>query len=382
MNYEKTIEYIKSLYPNKDFIALHEPVFSGNEKKYLNECIDSTFVSYVGRFVGEFEQLICNFTGAKYAVATVSGTSALHLALVLAEVGQEDEVLIQSLNFVATANAVSYCGGRPVFIDSEQETLGMCPEKLEEFLTSTAIIDDRGNCVNKITGKRIAACVPMHVFGLPSKIKEIQSICQKYNIPMIEDAAEAIGSTYDGRHMGTFGEMGIISFNGNKAVTCGGGGVIITNDENLAKKAKHLSTTAKKNHAWEFIHDEVGYNYRMPNVNAAIGCAQMEKIEFMLQNKRETAAKYKKHFEKTGVSFISESAPGRSNYWINGIILDNRENRDLFLKNANSSGVGVRPVWSRLSELKMYCSCLSTDLSNAKWLEDRIVNLPSGVRAT
>lgn len=291
--FEEIVCFIKSLYPDEDPVPLHAPRFNGNEKKYLVDCIDTTFVSYVGEYVRLFEEHIRDFTGARYAIATVNGTEALHLALILAGVKPGDEVLTQALTFVATANAITYCHAYPVFLDVERSTMGLDPEKLEAFLKENSVEKTDGFCYNRLTGQRISACVPMHTFGHPVKIDRVVEICHKYHVAVVEDAAEALGSFYKGRHAGTFGDLGILSFNGNKPVTAGGGGMIITNLESHGNQAKHLSTTAKLPHTWEFIHDQVGYNFRMPNINAAVGCAQMEKFPQVLENKRQTATLYK-----------------------------------------------------------------------------------------
>jgi aminotransferase in exopolysaccharide biosynthesis len=378
--FEKIVSFIKSLYPTENPVPLHEPRFSGNEKKYLIDCIDSTYVSYVGEYVGRFEDAIRQFTGAKYAVAVSSGTAALHVALLLAEVTSGDEVITQPLTFVATANAISYCSAQPVFADVERSTLGLDPEKLNAFLINNGILKSDGRCYNKETGRKIAACVPMHTFGHPVQINQITEICQKYHIPVIEDAAEALGSFYKGQHAGTFGELGILSFNGNKPVTTGGGGMIITNSEALALKAKHLTTTAKQLHPWEFVHDDVGYNYRMPNINAAVGCAQMECFAEVIENKRVTAQMYNQFFQDIGIPFIAEPAHSRSNYWLNTIVLKDRQERDQFLAYATNKGIQTRPVWALMPNLPMYCHCQCTPIETAQWLEDRLVNIPSSVR--
>jgi len=379
--YNEVTTFIRNLY-NKptDLVPLHAPVFTGNEKKYLNECIDTTFVSYVGRFVTLFEEKIAAYTGAKYAVAVVNGTCALEIALKLCGVKSGDEVLTQALTFVATSNAIAYCGGNIVFIDSEKQNLGMCPEKLEEFLTENTEIRADGYCYNKNTNNKVSACVPVHIFGHPCLIDKINEICSKHNIVVVEDAAESIGSTYFGKHTGTFGKTAVLSFNGNKTITTGGGGMIITDDEQLAKKAKYITTTAKVPHPYEFFHDELGYNYRMTNVNAAIGCAQMEKLDEYIANKRETAALYKEFFAKHKIEFFSEKENCFSNYWLNVIILKDREQREDFLKYTNENGVMTRPAWTLMNKLPMYKNCLHTNLDNAQWLEDRIVNIPSSVR--
>ena len=378
--YKEIADFIKGLYPGKKIVPLHEPVFTGNEKKYLAQCIDSTYVSYVGAFVTRFEEMIKDHTGAKYAVAMANGTLALHTALMLAGVEGGDEVLIPALTFVATANAAAYCGASPVFIDSERATLGMSPDSLNNFLKNETRRKKDGHSYNRKTGERIAACVPVHVFGHPCRIDEIRSICDKYNIALVEDAAESIGSSYRGRHTGLFGRAGVLSFNGNKIITTGGGGMIITDDRKLALKAKHMSTTAKVPHKWEFIHDQVGYNYRLPNVNAAIGCAQMENLTGYLKNKRELAGIYSAFFNKIGIEFINEPEMCRSNYWLNSIIVKNRRERDEYLAYLNSQGIMARPAWRLLSQLRMYRNCHRTELNNAEWLEDRIINIPSSVR--
>jgi perosamine synthetase len=378
--YKETIEFIRKMYNTSDIVPLHAPRFIGNEKKYLNICIDSTFVSYVGAFVTQFEDMIKEYTGAKYAVATANGTLALHTALITSGVHEEDEVLTQALTFVATANAISHCGAKPVFVDSERETLGISPEKLDEFLRQNTIIHDDGFCYNKHNGRKIAACVPVHVFGHPVRIDVIEAICSKYHIVCIEDAAESLGSFYKGQHTGTFGKVGVFSFNGNKIVTAGGGGMVVTNDEATATLAKHITTTAKVVHKWEISHDMVGYNYRLPNVNAAIGCAQMESLPEFLENKRELAGYYKDFFDKMDVFFYTERENCSSNYWLNAILLQDKTERDSFLEYSIASGVMTRPIWRLLNTLPMYKNCQTTDLENANYLADRIVNLPSSVR--
>jgi aminotransferase in exopolysaccharide biosynthesis len=378
--FEKIVSFIKSLYPTENPVPLHEPRFSGNEKKYLIDCIDTTYVSYVGQYVTRFEDEIRQLTGAKFAVAVSSGTAALHVALLLAEVTPGDEVITQPLTFVATANAISYCGAQPVFVDVERATMGLDPEKLNDFLINNATLKSDGRCYNKTTGRKIAACVPMHTLGHPVRIDQIMEICQKYHIPVVEDAAEALGSFYKGQHAGTFGDIGILSFNGNKPVTTGGGGMIITNDEALAAKAKHLTTTAKKPHPWEFFHDAVGYNYRMPNINAAVGCAQMECFAGVLENKRATAQIYNRFFQDAGIAFITEPAHACSNYWLNAIVLKDRQEREQFLAYSRGKGIQTRPVWKLMPDLSMYRHCQCTPLETAQWLEDRLVNIPSSVR--
>lgn len=377
--YKNIVEFVKTLYPNESCIPLHAPVFQGNEKKYLNDCVDSTFVSSVGEYVNKFEEMMCTYSKAKYAVATTNGTSALHMALILVGVERDSEVLSQALTFVATANAISYIGAVPVFIDSADDNLGMCPESLEEFLNSYAdVVGD--HAFNKVTKKRISACVPMHVFGNPVDIDSISKICKKYKIPLVEDAAESLGSFYKGEHTGLKGDVGILSFNGNKVVTCGGGGMIITNNEVLAKKAKHLTTTAKQPHKWEFYHDEIGYNYRLPNLNAAMACAQMEQLPSFISNKRETANAYRNFFAGTDVKFIDESRECQSNFWLNAIQLKSKVERDEFLEFTNSNGVMTRPIWRLMTELPAFAGNLKMPMKNAEHYVNTIVNLPSSVR--
>lgn len=378
-SHQAVIEFIRGLYKTEKYVPLHEPRFFGNEKKYVSDCIDSTFVSSVGNFVGQFEAMICEFTGARYAVATVNGTAALHVALKLVGVDSGDEVITQPLSFIATCNAISYCNAKPIFVDVDLDSMGMSPESLRIFLKLNTR-QESGSCMNNITGKKIAAVVPMHTFGLPCRIEEIEQICQEFNIPLVEDAAESLGSYLNGKHTGTFGKVGTLSFNGNKIITTGGGGMVITNDSDLAKRAKHITTTAKIAHPYEFIHDEVAYNYRLPNINAALGCAQMESLSFQLKSKREIAREYENFFSDTNFQLAKEIDGGRSNYWLNAIVLEDRPQRDLFLRNLNDAGVMTRPIWCLMNKLQMFSNCQSADLSNAIWLEDRVVNIPSSAR--
>jgi perosamine synthetase len=372
------VKFIKSIYIKKRFVPLHEPRFIGNEKKYLNKCIDSTFVSSVGKFVDKFEKKIAKYTGAKYAIATTNGTSALHISLILAGVEQDDEVITQPLNFVASCNAISYCKAKPVFIDVDRATMGLSPEALKSFLEkSTKIINKK--CINKKTKKIIKACVPMHSYGHPCKIDEIKKILKKYHIFLIEDAAESLGSFYKNKHTGTFGRLGVISFNGNKIITGGGGGCIITNDKIIAKKAKHITTTAKLPHKWDFYHNMTGYNYRMPNLNAALLVAQLENLIYFLKNKRELAKKYQSFFKDTDITFFKEPRYCKSNYWLNVIILKNKIMRDQFLEKINSNGVMIRPTWILMNKLPMFKNAQCGDLKNSKWLFERVVNIPSSV---
>ncbi len=376
--FQHIISIIRNRYGN-DYIPLHAPVFRGNEKSYTNNAIDSTFVSSVGEYVNLSEKMLANFTGAKYAVATVNGTAALHASLIIANVQANDLVIMQPLTFVATANAVSYCHAEPLFIDIDKDTLGLSPEKLTKFLCSKTYLDNSGRCIHKESGKIIRACVPMHTFGLMCRIEEIANVCAKYNIFLIEDAAEAIGSYTNNIHSGLIGQLGTLSFNGNKTITCGGGGAIITNDENLAKRAKHITTTAKVPHQWEFFHDEVAYNYRLPNINAALLCAQIEQIETFLKNKEETTQYYHKAFSQKGIDFIKPIAKTKSNFWLNCILLDDKVERDKFLTYSNENGVMTRPAWTLMNKLSMFKSCISDNLDNARDMENRLVNIPSGV---
>ena len=398
-DYKKTIDFIKSVYGNKDFTPLAIPVFAGNEKKYLNECIDTTFVSSVGKFVDRFEEEIAKYTGAKRAVVCVNGTNALHMSLLLAGVKQDDEVLTQALTFIATCNALSYIGAYPVFIDVDRFTMGLSPDALKEWLTKNAEVrkntrvtdlpksqdfvyeEDKLACYNKNTGRRIKACIPMHTFGHPVRIEEIAAICKEWHIELVEDAAESIGSTYKGKHTGTFGKVGAISFNGNKTITTGGGGMLLFNDEELSVFAKHLTTQAKIPHRWEFRHDYIGYNYRMPNINAALGCAQLENLDRYITSKREVAAEYEAFFKNIpDIEFFVDSPDTRSNYWLNAIILKDKEAQLDFLEQTNDNGVMTRPIWELMNRLPIFENCESDSLKNTIWVADRVVNIPSSVR--
>ena len=374
--FNDVIHFIKNLYSGNKSIPLHEPRFVGNEKRYLNECIDSTFVSSVGKFVDEFEEKIANYTGAKYAIATSNGTSALHISLILANVEENDEVITQPLTFVATCNAINYCGAQPIFIDVDKETMGLSPSALQDFLENNTMVKNQ-QCINNSTGEVIKACVPMHTFGHPCMIDEIKDICDKYHIFLIEDAAESLGSMYKNKHTGTFGQMGVLSFNGNKIITSGGGGCLVTNDKRLAKKAKHLTTTAKVPHKWDFYHDMVGYNYRMPNLNAALLVAQLENLDSFINSKRKLAGIYEDFFNGTDYVFVKESIESKSNYWLNSIILQDKNQRDLFLEDTNSQGIMTRPIWTLMNKLSMFEYAQCGDLKNSEWLEDRVVNIAS-----
>lgn len=370
-------DLVRSIYGN-GFIALHRPVFEGNERRYLVDCIDSNFVSSVGEKVAEFEAKIAEFTGCKYGVATVNGTAALHVGLQLVGVQRGDEVITQSLTFVATCNALSYAGAHPVFVDVDRDTLGMSARALRQFLERNAEI--RGaTTYNKSSGRRIAACSPMHTFGLPCRVEDIAAVCADFHIPLVEDAAESLGSFIGARHTGTYGALATHSFNGNKTITTGGGGMIVTNDEALAKRAKHITTTAKIPHPYEFVHDEVGYNYRMPNLNAALGCAQMERLLEMLKIKADISLRYADFFATQQVSFLRARTGTTSNYWLNAIVLETLAARDEFIQATNAAGVMTRPIWRLMSSLDMYKHCQHDGLQNSRWLEARVVNLPSSV---
>lgn len=379
-NYKKTIDFIKSVYDNKDFTPLAVPVFIGNEKKYLNECVDTTFVSSIGKFVDRFEEDMAKYTGAKKAVVCVSGTNALHMSLLLVGVERDDEVLTQALTFIATCNALSYIGAHPVFIDVDKSTMGLSPDAIKEWLTKNAEIR-KGECRNKNTGRRVKACVPMHTFGHPVRIDEIAALCNEWNIELVEDAAESIGSTYKGKHTGTFGKVGAISFNGNKTITTGGGGMMLFQDEELGKLAKHITTQAKIPHRWEFRHDHIGYNYRMPNINAALGCAQLENLDKYIVSKRKVAAEYIEYFKHVDdIEFFVEPENSFSNYWLSAIVMKDKELQLDFLQQTNDNGVMTRPIWELMNRLPMFENCENDGLKNTIWFADRVVNIPSSVR--
>ena len=380
---QEVIESITSVIGHNS-VALHEPEFDGNEWDYVKECIDSNYVSSVGKFVDKFERDLESYTGAKHAIAVSNGTSALHISLLLAGVERGDEVLIPSLTFVATANAVIYCGADPHFVDSEPNSLGIDPEKLRFHLeSSTTLI--AGQCRNRISGKVIRAIVPMHTFGHPSRIQELLEICEDFNIIMVEDAAESLGSFYSNRHTGTFGLLGALSFNGNKTITTGGGGAILTNDSNLATKAKHITTTAKVPHKWRYVHDEVGFNYRLPNLNAALGCAQLEKIESKIDRKRKLFELYQEEFKKlAGLSLLKEPADSRSNYWLQAIMLETPFSalRNEILEQTNEIGISTRPVWDLLTSLEHLKLFPSMDVTQAEEIANSVINIPSSPQLT
>lgn len=371
------INHVREIY-GANPVALHRPVFEGNERQFLLDCIESNFVSSVGLKVAEFEHQVAAFAGTRFAVATVNGTAALHTSLILAGVNQGDEVISQALTFIATCNAISYVGAKPIFVDVDKHTLGMSPDSLRLWLEANALRKG-GRVINRNTGARIAACVPMHTFGLPLRIAEIASVCEEFGIPLIEDAAESLGSYIGSRHTGTFGQLATLSFNGNKIITTGGGGMILTDNEELASRAKHLTTTAKVPDPWEFFHDEVGYNYRLPNLNAALGCAQMEKLTTMLAIKAEVADRYRQFCTTNDLQFVDAPAGTTPNFWLNAITLEDRSARDAFLATSNAAGVMTRPIWRLMNELPMYQDCQNDGLENSRWLADRVVNLPSSV---
>ena len=377
--YSEFVAFVRKLFGTDRHIPLHAPRFEGRERDYILNTIDSTLVSSIGEYVTEFEERISDYTGARQAVAMVNGTTALHVALLLADVGHDDEVITQSLTFVATSNAISYCGAHPVFVDVERSSLGMSPRSLSAFLEEYAEIRDDGLCWNRKTNRILRACVPVHDLGHPVDIIAISALCEKYNVALVEDAAESLGSFSKGKHTGRVGLMGTLSFNGNKIITTGGGGALITDDEKIGKRARHITTTAKISHPWKFLHDEVGYNYRMPNLNAALGCAQIERLPIYVARKRALAERYRTWFEGKNYEFITEPLDAKSNYWINAILVEGKEERDNFLKFTNDNGVMTRPLWTPMHTLPMYKNCTKVELKTTEWLEERVVNIPSSV---
>ncbi|NOV31076.1 LegC family aminotransferase [Methylomonas sp. ZR1] len=376
--FDSFIRLVREIYQTEQFIPLHEPRFAGNEKQYLLDVIDSTFVSSVGPYVTEFESKIAEYTGAKHAIATVNGTAALHVALLLAGVQPGEEVITQAVTFVATCNAIHYCGAEPVFVDVDAATLGLSPLALAEFLDRFGERRDDG-VYNKTSGKRIAACLPMHTFGHPCNLAGLIRVCDDFGMPLVEDAAEALGSRLNGQHCGTFGKLGVLSFNGNKIITTGGGGMILTDNEELARRAKHLTTTAKLPHAWKFEHDQIGYNYRMPNLNAALGLAQLEQLPRFVELKRGLARRYLDWAQISGAHFVEEPAGTDANYWLNALLLDDITQRDAFLEFSNARGVMTRPLWELMSDLPMYQHCQRDNLLQSRRLAERLVNVPSSV---
>jgi perosamine synthetase len=376
---DQLLQVIREQFGNQTTIPLHEPCFQGREKEYLNQCIDSTFVSSVGPFVDRFEEEIARVTATEKGVAVVNGTAALQVALRLSGVKEGDEVITQALTFVATANAVLYNLASPIFIDVDRDTMGLSPDALQHFLEEFAVQREEGT-FNKKTGARIGACVVMHTFGFPARINRLKAICNAWNIPLIEDAAEALGSSVKNTPLGGIGQFGVLSFNGNKIITSGGGGAILTNDTNLAKQAKYLTTTAKVPHPFEYVHDQLGYNFRMPNLNAALLCAQLEQLPRFLENKRQLASVYATQFDRLGIRFRTEQPETTANYWLMCIELDHKQDRDAFLKHSNEKGVMTRPIWTLMNHLPMYSQFQHDSLLNSRYLEERIVNIPSSVR--
>lgn len=376
--YNILIQFIRDRYSTLDQIPLHAPLFIGHERQYLLETINSTFVSSVGPFVDQFEQDMAAYTKSPKAVVTVNGTSALHMALMLAGVTADDYVLTQALTFVATGNAIRYCHAEPIFIDVDKTHLGLSPLAMDAWLEEHAYLDGRGHCRHKSDHRIIRACVPMHTFGHPVDLHALMEVCQRWQLHMVEDAAESLGSLYQGKHTGTFGLLGILSFNGNKIMTTGGGGMILCDTE-LGQRAKHLTTTAKLPHPYEFYHDALGFNYRMPNLNAALGCAQLEQLERFIEIKRDLAECYRQILKQTSLKFIAEPPQCRSNYWLNGVICADRFQRDELLKVTHEAGIMARPAWQLLSRLPMFMDAPKGPLLNSEWLVDRVVNLPSSV---
>ncbi|PWF48942.1 LegC family aminotransferase [Massilia glaciei] len=376
--FDRLIQFAREQYRTKEFIPLHAPVFGGREREYVLETVDSTFVSSVGAFVDRFENDMAAYTGSPRAVATVNGTAALHVALRLAGVGPGELVLTQALTFVATCNAIAYCGAEPVFVDVDRHTLGLSPGALRRWLEENALIGDDGLCRASADGKIVRACVPMHTFGHPADLDALVAVCAHWNLVLVEDAAESLGSLYHGHHTGTFGALGMLSFNGNKIITTGGGGMILAG-EALGARAKHLTTTAKKPHPYEYVHDEVGYNYRLPNINAALGCAQLERLDAFVEAKRVLAGRYASLFEGSDLRFVTEPDGCRSNYWLNAVVCEDGAQRDALLEATNRAGVMTRPIWALMNRLPAYAHCRKGEMANAEWLESVVVNLPSSV---
>tara|TARA_R110002072_G_scaffold1598_8_gene13697 strand:- start:22202 stop:23359 length:1158 start_codon:yes stop_codon:yes gene_type:complete len=376
------VDFVREQFQTKEFIPLHEPRFDADDKRYVSDCIESTFVSTVGEYVGEFENSLKEVVGVKNCVATVNGTAALHVALRVAGVGRDTEVLTQALTFVATCNAISYLGAAPVFIDINRASLSLCPKELRSFLENTVTIDSStGLPINNSTGRVISACVPMHTFGHSQDIEEIVGVCREFAIPVVEDAAESLGSTINGKPLGSFGDLAITSFNGNKIVTTGGGGAIFSNNDEMMERVRHLSTTGKLTHPWEYRHDDVAYNYRMPNLNAALGCAQLRRLEPYLKSKRELADAYRGFFRSSQLEFVDEPLGCRANFWLNAFLCRDLVERNFFLKQCNAAGVMTRPVWELMSDLPMFSSAQATsDLSITRDIHSRLVNIPSSVR--
>lgn len=376
MKAPRLVEFVRDQYQTQEFIPLHAPTFAGNEKAYVMETIDSTFVSSVGKFVDEFERKMEAFTGSARAVATVNGTAALHAALYMAGVERGDLVITQALTFVATCNALYHMGAEPIFVDVSPVSLGLCPKAVNAFLEEHAEVTEAG-CIHKQTGRRIKAVVPMHTFGHPVELDELTAVCLKWHITLVEDAAESLGSFYKGKHTGTLGEFGAVSFNGNKIITTGGGGMVLCGTEEAGRRTKHVTTTAKVPHPYEFFHDEPGFNYRMPNLNAALGCAQMEVLERYLAQKRQLAQQYQAFFAGSDVTFVVEPEYAQSNYWLNAIICADAQQRNELLEQTNAAGVMTRPIWQLMHRLPMFEQALRGDLTHSEFIEAHLINLPS-----
>lgn len=374
------VAHIREEFGGEGFIPLHAPQFGEYEREEILRALNAGYVSSVGPHVTQFEEAICQYTGARFAIATVNGTAALHICMLLAGVEPEDEVITQTITFVATCNAIRYCGAEPVLIDVERTTLGMCPDQLEQWLQTNARLSDDGVCINVRTKRKIRACVPMHDFGHPVRIEPIEKICREWGLVLVEDAAESLGSFYSGRHTGRFGQLSAMSFNGNKIITTGGGGMLLTDDEALASRAKHLVTTAKQPHPWLYMHDEVGYNYRLPALNAALGCAQMRRLPMYVTQKRALAARYAEWFSHTNYHFFQEPVGAKSNYWFNSFFTHDRNERDEILQHTNDTGVMTRPVWTPMHTLPLYANCQQSPMPVADWLNERLVNIPSSPR--
>jgi len=375
--HNKLIKFVRDTYATDDFIPLHVPTFNGNEKAYVNQTIDSTFVSSVGQYVNDFEAHIERYTGAGKAVATVNGTAALHTALYMAGVQAGDLVITQALTFVATCNALFHMGAQPIFVDVSKVSLGLCPRSMATYLEQFAKLNAEGECIHKITGQRIRAVIPMHTFGHPVEMDELIAECLRWNLVLVEDAAESLGSFYKGKHTGSLGEFAAISFNGNKVITTGGGGMVLCRDPDVGLHTKHVTTTAKVPHPYEFYHDEAGFNYRMPNLNAALGCAQMEVLPTFLEQKRVLADHYAAFFAGSDFQFVQEAEYAKSNYWLNAIICPDVDSRNLMLEKTNASGVMTRPIWQLMHRLPMFKDALRGDLSVSEWVEAHLINLPS-----
>lgn len=375
--HQRLIDFVKDIYQTDEFIPLHQPTFRDVEKQYLNEVIDSTFVSSVGRYVDEFETQLTDFTKTSKTVAVVNGTAALHTCLYLAGVKANDMVITQAVTFVATCNALHHMGATPVFVDVEMNSLSMCPSALDEYLNDNAHINDDGVCIHKRTGQVIRAAVPMHTFGHPANLDRLDEVCQRWKICLIEDAAESLGSYYKGKHTGTVGRFAALSFNGNKLITTGGGGAVLCREMDDGVYAKHITTTAKVPHPYEFYHDEAGFNYRMPNLNAALGCAQLSHLEHMLKIKRELAERYDAFFKGSEYRFVKEPEYAKSNYWLNAVLCPDAGSRDELLKRTNENGVMTRPIWQLMTRLPMYADAFRGPLNNSLAIEQCLVNLPS-----